>query len=89
MMKESLKKHELTRKEKEEDRTKHIVTLKAQTGPVFLSFKSFPKAKEITNKIIENTEMLYCFYDENNVKHELWRIQNENDMAQIEHILAI
>jgi uncharacterized protein (DUF1015 family) len=83
-----IKKHELTRKEKEEDRTKHIVTLKAQTGPVFLSFKSFPKAKEITNKIIENTEILYCFYDENNVKHELWRIQNENDMAQIEHIFS-
>ena len=35
-----IKKHELTREDKEIDRTRHIVTLNAQTGPVFLAYRS-------------------------------------------------
>jgi len=81
-----IKKHELTRKDKEEDRTNHIINLKAQTGPVFLSFKSFSKAKELINKIIKSTEVLYSFYDENNVKHELWKVQSEHDIEQIKQV---
>lgn len=80
-----IKKHELTRRDKEEDRTNHILKLKAQTGPVFLTFKTDQKVKKIINDALENTEILYCFLDEKNVTHELWKIEDEKFVKDIEN----
>jgi len=79
-----IKKHELTRRDKEDDRTNHILNLNAQTGPVFLTHKAQEDLKTIIDKLIKNKEILYCFCDENNVKHELWKIQEEAEKERIE-----
>ena len=79
-----IKKHELTRRDKEDDRTNHILNLNAQTGPVFLTYKAQEDLKAIIDKLIKNKEILYSFCDENNVKHELIKIQEENEGEQIE-----
>jgi len=79
-----IKKHELTRRDKEDDRTNHILNLNAQTGPVFLTYKAQEDLKTIIDKIIKNKEFLYSFCDENNVKHELIKIQEEDEKEQIE-----
>nr|WP_245863488.1 DUF1015 family protein [Petrotoga halophila] len=79
-----VKKHELTRRDKENDRTNHILNLNAQTGPVFLTYKAQEDLKTIINQIIKNKEILYSFCDENNVKHELIKIQEEDEKEQIE-----
>jgi len=79
-----VKKHELTRKDKEDDRTNHILNLNAQTGPVFLTYKAKEDLKTIINQLIKDKEILYSFCDENNVKHELIKIQEEDEKEQIE-----
>ncbi len=66
-----IKKHEKTRPSKEDDRTRHITTLKAQTGPVFLTYRH-----DVTiHGIIENicaTEPEYDFIADDDIRHTLW-----------------
>ncbi|KLO25072.1 DUF1015 domain-containing protein [Marinitoga sp. 1155] len=79
-----IKKHELTRQDKEDDRTKHIMILEAQTGPVFLTFKSKENIKELINTGIDKAEKIYDFKDEKNVYHELWVLSDENLIKELE-----
>ncbi len=77
-----IKKHELTRKDKEEDRIRHIEAVNAQTGPVFLAYK----ARDAVNKIVEqetkqNPE--YDFVTEDKVNHMVWVVR---DSAVIEKL---
>ena len=78
-----IKKHELTRKDKEDDRTNHILNLKAQTGPVFLSFKSKIEIKNLINSLIQNKQPLYNFCDENNINHKLWKISEKENIEKL------
>jgi uncharacterized protein (DUF1015 family) len=75
-----IKKHELTRKEKEFDRTMHIMTVGADTGPVFLSFEKKGGFSQIL-KEIQKKEPLYHFTDENSVENTLW-IAKEDALVQ-------
>ncbi|OHD56391.1 MAG: hypothetical protein A2Y33_00050 [Spirochaetes bacterium GWF1_51_8] len=69
----TIKKHELTREDKEEDRTHHLLTLGLNTGPVFLFFKDSPVyEKIISSKLASAPE--YSFADENGVTNKLWPI---------------
>lgn len=65
-------KHEKTRKVKEDDRTNHIITTGAQTGPVFLTYKGI----EAVNKAVEDTlnsePPLYDFTSDDGIKHTIW-----------------
>lgn len=67
-------KHEKTRKEKEDDRTKHIITTEAQTGPVFLTYKGVDKVNSIVESTMKNTEPLYDFTLADGVTHTVWII---------------
>ena len=85
-----IKKHELTRKNKELDRTNHIMTVKADTGPVFLAFEMPQESESIFYDAIEKfktTEPLYDFTDENNVENKLWIISEEIEIAGVEDFL--
>jgi uncharacterized protein (DUF1015 family) len=46
----TIKKHEKTRQDKEDDRTRHIVELRAQTGPVFLTYRAVPAIDEVVTQ---------------------------------------
>lgn len=70
-----IKRHELTRKDKEEDRTRHIMEVGADTGPVFLFFKSKEGYDEIVFDIKRNLPD-YSFIDEKGVLNELWKVKN-------------
>ena len=50
-----IKKHERTRRDKEDDRTRHIVSLRAQTGPVFLTYRA---SNEIDNEATRQKQQL-------------------------------
>ena len=69
-----IKKHEVTRKDKEDDRTRHTQAINANAGPVFLAYK--PEAA-LTRLISEATqrEPLYDFVAPDGVQHTLWRIE--------------
>ena len=74
-----VRKHELTRKDKEEDRTRHISTLSATTGPVFLTY---PDRADINAKIAEIAAEfpVYDFTADDGIKHTLWVIDEPTDI---------
>jgi uncharacterized protein (DUF1015 family) len=69
---DSVKKHELTRKDKEDDRTRHIVELRAQTGPVFLTYRPSVAVSEVASRVVSN-EPLVDFEASDGVRHSIWR----------------
>ncbi len=62
-------KHELTRADKEDDRTRHVDTLDANTGPVFLTYRAREELDALTRRCLETIEPEYDFEDENGVRH--------------------
>lgn len=77
-----IKKHELTRPDKEQDRVNHINTLNAQAGPVFLTYKAQLSIDKIINSIIKK-EPEYDFIADDSIRHTFWIL---NDSAIIERI---
>ena len=67
-----IKKHERTRRDKEDDRTRHIVELRAQTGVVFLTYKATGDVDRLVTEISAG-EPLYDFTAEDGVRHTVWR----------------
>lgn len=69
--KDIIKKHEKTRKAKEDDRTNHIITTDAQTGPVFLTYKPIPEVDKVVIETMKNNP-LYNFTASDGIKHQVW-----------------
>jgi uncharacterized protein (DUF1015 family) len=68
-----IKKHERTRRDKEDDRTRHMLALGAQTGPVFLIYRACAEIDRLVADAIE-AEPLIDFEAEDGVRHTLWRV---------------
>lgn len=80
-----IKKHELTREEKERDRIKHIYKTSAHTSPVFLTYRENKEISEIIEAWMEK-EPLYNFTSEDEVTHTVWIINNRKDVDKISEI---
>lgn len=76
-------KHEKTRKDKEDDRTRHMLSLRAQTGPVFLTYRPDP-AITILSKSLAQAEPLFDFTAVDGVAHTVWRVPVELNQQIIE-----
>ncbi len=68
-----IKKHEKTRKDKEDDRTKLIDTLSADTGPVFLTYRDDAAVTALVNTKVKE-KPLFDFAAPDGIKHTVWRI---------------
>ena len=70
---DAILKHENTRPEKEDDRTRHILALRAQTGPVFLTYRG---NQDIDTMVMEVTitEAIYDFTSPDDVQHTVWHV---------------
>jgi len=68
-----IKKHERTRPDKEDDRTRHLMALAAQTGPVFLTYRASADVNAIAARAT-NANPLFDFTAVDGVQHTLWRI---------------
>ena len=68
-----IKRHELTRPDKEGDRTRLTSDLSANPGPVFLAYRGSRKIDELVQPIVE-TPPLYQFRSEDQIRHTVWRI---------------
>ena len=78
-----IKKHELTRPDKEDDRVRHIETLNSQTGPVFLTYRANDTLdKFVAQKISEKPEI--DFVAEDGVRHSSWNITSADEIKFIE-----
>jgi len=70
-----VKKHERTRPDKEDDRTRHIIELRAQTGIVFLTYRASPTVDAIAQRVVASAP-LYDFKAPDGVSHTIWRAHN-------------
>ena len=68
-----IRKHERTRRDKEDDRTRHMLDLGAQTGPVFLTYRDRPEIDEIV-EAAKKESPLFDFTASDGVSHAIWRI---------------
>jgi len=86
-LKNRIKKHEKIRDEKKIDRTCHIDTCNAQTGPIFMAYRPQIELDEI---IAEEKikEPLYDFVAEDEVEHQVWEISNEKVMSRISQLFS-
>ncbi len=71
-----VRKHELTRPEKEEDRVRHIDALNAHTGPVMLVHRESESINKIISEAIK-AKCLYSILDFEGVTHTLWRVSEK------------
>lgn len=79
----TIRRHETTRKKKEEDRIRHIEACNAQTGPVFLIYRSNPSVKRILERE-KNRKPLYDFVAEDGVRHQIWKISQNSVIEELQ-----
>jgi len=77
-----IKKHELTRPDKEDDRVRHIETLNSQTGPVFLVYRATAAMDEFVTRASAEPPAI-DFAAKDGVRHSAWVIEGEADLKFI------
>lgn len=82
-------KHEKTRKVKEDDRTNHILTTGAQTGPVFLTYRGVDAVNAIVNDTMANTKPVYDFTAVDGIKHTIWILPAEKTETVVKEIAKV
>jgi uncharacterized protein (DUF1015 family) len=82
-----IKKHENTREEKEQDRIRHVDICNAQTGPIFLAYRSRTGINEVVNRVKQG-KPLYAFVSEDGIAHNVWVIDQDGDIARIQQEFA-
>ncbi len=78
-----IRKHERTRRDKEDDRTRHMIALSAQTGPVFLTYRDLPAANALVEEA-RGEPALYDFTAEDGVRHTVWRMRQDPGRALVQ-----
>ncbi len=68
-----IKKHEKTRPDKEDDRTRHMIAIRAQTGPVFLTYKASSAVDAVVARVMTG-DPLFDFVARDQIRHEIWRV---------------
>ncbi len=84
----AIKKHELTRPDKEEDRMKHVFNQKANIEPVFFAYPDNAEIDAIVADIVKNNEPEYDFTAEDGFGHHFWVIRDEATNKRITEIFG-
>lgn len=82
-----IKKHELTRRDKEEDRMKHVRITDANVEPVFFSYPDNEGINSIVEKVISGKPE-YDFVSVDGVGHHFWLVRDDNDIKRITEIFS-
>src|SRR5262245_11189199 len=83
-----VRKHERTRKDKEDDRTRHMLTIGAQTGPVFLTYRGRGQVDEIVARA-QTEEPLFDFTAPDEIGHAIWRVGEAESERLVEEFRAV
>lgn len=75
-----IKKHEKTRADKEADRIHHVDSCDAQTGPIFLAYRSRQVINEVVDRV-KREQPLYDFTSPDSIRHAVWRIAGEKEVS--------
>jgi uncharacterized protein (DUF1015 family) len=76
-----IRKHEKTRQDKEDDRTRHVLTLNANAEPVFLTYRGRAEIDRLVDAIT-SAAPLYDFTAPDGVQHTVWRVADSKALAQ-------
>ena len=79
----TIKKHELTRADKEADRIRHVDTLNANTGPIFLAYHKNDEVKAILQSVMKKEQAVYDFISEDGIAHKIWLITEQKDITKL------
>ncbi len=85
---DNIKKHELTRRDKEEDRMIHVRITNANVEPVFFSYPAHAKIDAIVEKVVKNQEPEYDFVADEGFGHHFWAINDAEINKEIAAIFA-
>ena len=77
-----IRKHERTRRDKEDDRTRHILVLRAQTGPVFLTYRAKTGIDALVRDALQENQPLYDFVANDGIRHTIWRVPNTQPLVE-------
>jgi len=83
-----IRKHELTRPDKEEDRMKHVRINNANIEPVFFTYKAVPEIDRIISGYVESHAPVYDFTADDEVKHRFWIIREEDIIDRLVGLFA-
>jgi uncharacterized protein (DUF1015 family) len=83
-----IKKHEKTRRDKEDDRTRHIIDLRAQSGPVFLVYRHADAVDRATDAVTAGVP-LYDFTAPDGIVHTIWRADQAQTLALVEALARV
>jgi uncharacterized protein (DUF1015 family) len=83
-----IRKHERTRRDKEDDRTRHMLALRAQTGPVFLTYRSSSAVGEIVERVTRASALM-DFTADDGVRHTLWKAAPQDRDALVDAFAGV
>ncbi len=86
--KDVIKKHEFTRPEKEEDRINHIKTSGAQTGNVFLAYRTVDEIETLIEGWKQKNTAVYDFTADDGIRHTIWVISNDQTIQALTSLFA-
>lgn len=82
-----IRRHENTRAEKEADRIRHVDVCGAQTGPIFLAYRSQEKIREMIRRV-KRSEPEFLFETEDKIRHAGWKITEKEMQEELEQAFA-
>lgn len=82
----TIKKHEFTRPEKEEDRINNFDRCDANTAPIFMTYKKNDKITKMINDWIKFNKPVYDFKSEDEITHIVWTIDNESVVEELQSL---
>ena len=82
----TIKKHEFTRPDKEQDRINHIRTTGAQTGNVFLAYNNVAEIDNLISDRMQSFEPVYDFVADDRITHTIWIIDSDEDISKITNL---
>jgi len=77
-----IRKHEHTRKNKEDDRTRHVEALNANTGPVFLTYRARPEIDALVDRLTAAAPT-YDFVAPDGIQHVLWVVDEPDEVSAL------
>lgn len=86
-MRGAIKKHELTRPDKEADRMKHVRVLNANAEPVFFTYPAQPEIDRIVSEVVQG-DPVYDFVADDGFGHHLWIISDEDSITRLEALFS-
>ena len=81
----AIKRHEYTRKDKEDDRTRHVTEQNANAEPVFLAYRAVPYIDSLVDQI-RSTPPVYDVVTEDGMGHTVWVVSEETHIYAISHL---